>query len=91
MDMIKYENYNATTRRMISQQIRKFRKFENFREKYRFSRILFTKNDWKVYNAGVGWRGTLRVLRAETWLTVYRALAILNRIKLAGPGTREHL
>ena len=23
-----------------------------------------------------GWRGTLRVLRAETWLTVYRTIAI---------------
>ena len=24
----------------------------------------------------MGWRGTLRVLRAETWLTVYRTIAI---------------
>ena len=27
---------------------------------------------------------------AETRLTVYRRLNILNRIELAGPGTREH-
>ena len=28
---------------------------------------------------------------AETRLTVYRRLEILNRDELAGPGTREHL
>ena len=27
----------------------------------------------------VRWRGTLRVFRAETWLTVYRTIAILAR------------
>ena len=25
------------------------------------------------------WRGTLRVLRAETWLTVYRTIAIIRK------------
>ena len=32
----------------------------------------------KIY----GWRGTLRVLRAETWLTVYRTIA--NFVKPTG-------
>ena len=27
----------------------------------------------------MGWRGTLRVLRAETWLTVYRTIAMTRR------------
>ena len=35
-------------------------------------------------------RDTLRVLRAETWLTVYRTIAILpNRGELTSPWTRE--
>ena len=33
----------------------------------------------------VRWRGTLRVLCAETWLTVYRTLAIPKRGEIAWP------
>ena len=33
----------------------------------------FIQEEDKEY---MGWRGTLRVLRAETWLTVYRTIAI---------------
>ena len=32
----------------------------------------------------MGWRGTLRVLRAETWLTVYRTIAIRVQLQLVG-------
>ena len=37
------------------------------------------------------WGDLLYEFPAETRLTVYRRLDILNRIELAGPGTREHL
>ena len=39
----------------------------------------------------VEWRGTLRFLREETWLTVNRTIAIPNRGELAWPWTREDL
>ena len=43
IDVIKYENSNATTRLMISQNFGEFRKIENFLGKYRFFRISFFK------------------------------------------------
>ena len=33
----------------------------------------------KDVKEGLGRRGTLRVLRAETWLTVYRTIAIIRK------------
>ena len=39
----------------------------------------------------MGWRGTLRVLRAETWLTVYRTIANTETIaKLARLGPAKN-
>ena len=82
------KNENATTRPMISQNFKTFQKMrisEKISKKYR--NFEFIKEEDQKFT---GWRGTLRVLRAETWLTVYRTIAILNRIELAQPGTREH-
>ena len=59
---------------MIFQAFGKFQKNENFRENLEKMEILnFIGEKDKKY---MGWRHTLRVLRAETWLTVYRTIAI---------------
>ena len=50
-------------------------------------------NFWNTYeNNIVGWRGTLRVLRVETWLTVYRTIAIIELGQSGGAhaGARHH-
>ena len=51
-------------------------KIDNFWKKSRKHKIDWLP--WKLKNENniMGWRGTLRVLRAETWLTVYRTIAI---------------
>ena len=62
---------------MIFQALGKFQKIENFRENIEQMEISnFTEEKDKKT---MGWRGTLRVLRAETWLTVYRTIAITRR------------
>ena len=38
----------------------------------------------------VEWRGTVRVLRAETWLTVYRTISIAKRARVE-PRTQMHV
>ena len=55
-------------RKEISKKTRIFEKNPKNIEIYNF----IEEKDKKY----MGWRGTLRVLRAETWLTVYRTIAI---------------
>ena len=75
LDMIKYKICNATTKPLIFQQIRKFRKNDKFRENLDFFKIDFQELfGFLLFRCE--WRGTLRVVRAETWLTVYRTIAI---------------
>ena len=59
---------------MIFQALEKFRKNENLREIVKkYENFEFSKERDKK---NMGWRGTLRVLRAESWSTVYRTIAI---------------
>ena len=62
---------------MASQNFRNFEKMRIFKKISKIFEILeFSRKEDK---SGVGWRGTLRVLRAETWLTVYRTIAIIRK------------
>ena len=73
MDVIKCKKVNASARLMRSQISRNFEKmriFEKISKNIEISNCIEEKD--KKY---MGWRGTLRVLRAETWLTVYRTIA----------------
>ena len=73
MNVIKCRKRNATTRFMIFQISGNFEKMRIFKKISKNMKFwIFEKKDKKC----VGWRGTLRVLRAETWLTVYRTIAI---------------
>ena len=70
MDVIKCEKANASTRLMgfqISRNFEKMRIFEKNSKNIEISNFIEGKD--KKF---IGWIGTLRVLRAETWLTVYR-------------------
>ena len=75
---------NATNRSMIFLKFWRFQKVENskkiwFLKIWNFKEIMGTQeNEWDE------WRGTLRVLRAETWLTVYRTIASTETV--AKPG-----
>ena len=64
---------------MIFQALGKFRKNENFRENLeKYRNFQFHRREREM-----GWRGTLRVLRAETWLTVYRTIAMTRRAEVS--------
>ena len=66
------------------------RNFEKMRNFKKISRIFDFFEFFKKKDKTIGkWRGTLRVLRAETWLTVYRTIAIPNRGELAPLWIRE--
>ena len=73
-NVIKCEKHNPTTRSLIFLNFRKFWKNDNFeKNSKKMNKSWFWKRDGQNI---MGWRGTLRVLRAETWLTVYRTIAI---------------
>ena len=75
MDVIKCKKANTSARLMgfqISRNFEKMRIFEKISKNIEISNFIEEKD--KKY---MGWRGTLRVLRAETWLTVYRTIAII--------------
>ena len=83
------KNENATTRPMISQN---FRTFQKMRISEKISKNIEISNFIEEQdNKFMGWRGTLRVLRAETWLTVYRTIANTETIaKLARLGPAKN-
>ena len=67
--VLKCEKRNSITILMIFRSFGKFQKNENFQEKLEKMKI------FKEKGKGSRRRGTLRVLRAETWLTVDRTIA----------------
>ena len=77
MDVIERKIGNTSARLMISQN---FGNFKNMRISEKISKNIgilnFIEEKDKKY---MRCRGTLRVLRAETWLTVYRTIAITRR------------
>ena len=81
--MIKSRQGNASARSIGSHLTGRFPKDENFPEKYRFFRNFEVSK--KEGKEGRGSRGTLRVLRAETWLTVYRTIAMTLTVEVFPP------
>ena len=84
MDVIKCKKANTSARLMgfqISRNFEKMRIFEKISKNIEISNFIEEKD--KKY---MRWRGTLRVLRAETWLTVYRTIAIFR----AGTSLTDH-
>ena len=81
MDVSKSEEHDSRSRPMISLNFQKVLKTENLQKTKITWKLNFLKKNGKNI---VGWRGTLRVLRAETWLTVYRTIA--NMETVAKPG-----
>ena len=74
MDVIKCKKANTSARLMGSQISRNFVKMKNFEKILKNIEISnFIEEKDKKF---MGSRGTLRVFRAETWLTVYRTIAI---------------
>ena len=76
-NMIKCKKDNTRARLMGFQISGKIDKIENYKKNLDFLKISNFKEPIGKWDEKCdGWRGTLRVLRAETWLTVYRTIAL---------------
>ena len=74
INVFKCENDNAIPAPLRFQIFKILKKQRIFKKISKISEISeFSRKEGK---SGVGWRGTLRVLCAETWLTVYRTIAM---------------
>ena len=88
INVLKWEKRNTTTRLIGARNFlegHKFVKISEISENQRKNQVCEMK---RVIERRFNGR-TLRVLRAETWLTVYRTIAIPNRSELASPWPRE--